>query len=69
MEVGRHTKRESRVVRQFIVGVDTSGHGKMNGNLENSSITFKKYFFLLFDDSGPLKSMLILWNGWVALIR
>ena len=57
-------KREKSAVRHLItVVVETSGHGNTNGNLENSSITFKKYWFLLVVCKGTLKSMLILSNG------
>ena len=48
---------------------DISEQGKTNGNLEYSSMIFRKYLFLLFEGNGPLKSMLILSNGWVDLIR
>ena len=63
-------KRENSVLKHLItVGADTSGQGKTNGNLEYSSIAFRKYLFLLLEGNGPLKSMLILSNGLVALIR
>ena len=53
-------------MRHFItVDVDTSGHRNTNGNLEYLSTTLiiRKYLFLLFDGSGPLKSMFMLSNG------
>ena len=51
------------------VAADTSGHGNAKGNLEYSSMTVRIYLFLDEDGRGPLKSMLNLSNGWVALIR
>ena len=50
------------------VEVIISEHGIAKGNLEYSSITVKKYLFLVADGTGPLKSMLIRSKGWVAFI-
>ena len=62
-------KMENKVVRHLItVVVETSGQGNMNGNLEYSLITWRKNLFPLLLGKGPLKSMLILSNGCVALM-
>ena len=42
---------------------------KANGNREYSSTTVNRYWLCDFDGNGPLKSMLSLSNGAVALIR
>ena len=46
-----------------------SGQGKTKGKHEYSSMTLRKYTFLLLEGSGPLKSMFNLSNVWVDLIR
>ena len=45
------------------------GHGKTNGNREYSSIITSKYVLLVTKGTGPLKSILSLSMGLVALIR
>lgn len=70
MDICWHSnKSEQRCKALNDLFVDTSEHGKTNGNLEYSSKTIRKYSFLLFVGRGPLKSMLIVSNGRVALIR
>ena len=62
-------KIENNVVRQSIaVEAEVSLQAKANGNLENSSITVNKNEFLSVVGSGPLKSILSLSKGCVALI-
>ena len=51
------------------VAVLTSEHGIAKGNLENSSVTVRKYLFCEADGRGPLKSILMRSNGCVALIN
>ena len=46
-----------------------SGHGKANRNSVNSSVIVRMYLFREADGSGPLKSILSLSKGWVALMR
>ena len=50
-------------------GVCRSEHGIAKGNLENSSVTVRKYLFFVTEGSGPLKSILMRSNGCVALIN
>ena len=60
---------ENRVVRQSItVAADVSLQGKAKGNLENSSITVKRKALPFVVGKGPLKSILSLSKGYVALM-
>lgn len=60
---GIPTSENSNIRHLMTVFVDTSGHGKTNGNLEYSSTTIRKFLFPLIIRGGPLKLMLILSNG------
>ena len=46
-----------------------SGQGKAKGNLDYSSRAVKRYYFSVSDASVPLKSILNLSIGFVALIK
>ena len=54
---------EKRLQKLVMVVALMLAHGVMKGNLEYSSITVKKYWFLLLVGSGPLKLTFNRLNG------